>query len=114
MTTTDTMQWLDEISQGDRRHADQLFTCVYDELKIIAARQLAHETPGNTLQPYLTAAALVSTPTRHLGVGPAKKKCRAVKREQLGWMVDTHPILMERRCALEYADSARTPWPNTV
>ena len=51
MTTTDATLWLDEIANGDTRHVGDLITCVYIELKGIAARQLARETKGNTLQP---------------------------------------------------------------
>src|SRR5262249_27906194 len=44
-------QILAAIHQGDPQAADQLWPLVYDELRQLAARQLAHETPGQTLQP---------------------------------------------------------------
>ncbi len=42
---------LDEMSGGKRQAADELFPLVYDELRRIAAAQLAHERIGQTLQP---------------------------------------------------------------
>jgi RNA polymerase sigma factor (TIGR02999 family) len=46
---------LSAIGQGDPHAADQLLTLVYDELRQLAARRLAQEKPGQTLQ----ATALV-------------------------------------------------------
>jgi RNA polymerase sigma factor (TIGR02999 family) len=48
-------QILSAIEQGDPHAAEQLLPLVYDELRKIAARKLAHEKPGQTLQ----ATALV-------------------------------------------------------
>ena len=48
-------QILSAIEQGDSHAAEQLLPLVYDELRKLAARQLAHEKPGQTLQ----ATALV-------------------------------------------------------
>jgi RNA polymerase sigma factor (TIGR02999 family) len=42
---------LDAIEQGDPQAADRLLPLVYDELRRLAAHKLAHETPGQTLQP---------------------------------------------------------------
>jgi hypothetical protein len=39
------------IEQGDPLAAEQLLPLVYDELRKLAARNLAHEKPGQTLQP---------------------------------------------------------------
>ena len=39
------------IDQGDPHAAGQLLPLVYDELRKLAAHKLAHETPGQTLQP---------------------------------------------------------------
>jgi RNA polymerase sigma factor (TIGR02999 family) len=39
------------IHQGDPHAAGQLWPLVYDELRQLAARKLAQETPGQTLQP---------------------------------------------------------------
>ena len=47
---------LSAIEQGDRQAAEQLLPLVYDELRRLAARKLAHESPGQTLQ----ATALVN------------------------------------------------------
>src|SRR5262245_47943757 len=46
---------LTAINQGDSLAAEQLLPLVYDELRQMAARKLAHEKPGQTLQ----ATALV-------------------------------------------------------
>ena len=46
---------LSAIEQGDPRAAEQLLPLVYDELRRLAARKLAREEPGQTLQ----ATALV-------------------------------------------------------
>jgi RNA polymerase sigma factor (TIGR02999 family) len=48
-------QILSAIGQGDPRAASQLLPLVYDELRRLAARRLAQEAPGQTLQ----ATALV-------------------------------------------------------
>ena len=39
------------IEQGDPSAAEQLLPVVYDELRQLAAQKLAHEQPGQTLQP---------------------------------------------------------------
>src|SRR5205807_881726 len=46
---------LSAIEQGDPHAAAQLLPLVYDDLRLLAAQRLAHETPGQTLQ----ATALV-------------------------------------------------------
>src|SRR5207253_6203486 len=51
----DVTRILSAIEQGDRRAAEQLLPLVYDELRQLAARRLAQEKPGQTLQ----ATALV-------------------------------------------------------
>ena len=52
---TDVTRILAAIEQGDPRGAVQLLPLVYDELRRLAARKLAQEKPGQTLQ----ATALV-------------------------------------------------------
>jgi RNA polymerase sigma factor (TIGR02999 family) len=42
---------LSAIEQGDPQAAGQLLPLVYDELRKLAAQKLAHEAPGQTLQP---------------------------------------------------------------
>jgi RNA polymerase sigma factor (TIGR02999 family) len=42
---------LSDLAQGDPHAAGQLLPLVYDELRQLAAQKLAHETPGQTLQP---------------------------------------------------------------
>jgi RNA polymerase sigma factor (TIGR02999 family) len=42
---------LTAIAQGDPHAASQLLPLVYDELRRLAAQRLAHERPGQTLQP---------------------------------------------------------------
>ena len=57
---------LSAIEQGDAQSTDQLLPLVYDELRKLAARHLAQERPGQTLQ----ATALVNEAYLRL-VGPA-------------------------------------------
>jgi RNA polymerase sigma factor (TIGR02999 family) len=42
---------LSAMEQGDPHAASQLLPLVYDELRKLAANRLAHQTPGQTLQP---------------------------------------------------------------
>src|SRR5437879_4423515 len=56
---------LSAIERGDPKAAEQLLPLVYDELRRLAARRLAHEPPGQTLQ----ATALVHEAYLRL-VGP--------------------------------------------
>lgn len=42
---------LSAIEQGSPNASEQLLPIVYDELRRLAAQKLAHETPGQTLQP---------------------------------------------------------------
>src|SRR5262245_1852589 len=42
---------LSAIERGDPSAAEQLLPLVYDELRQLAAQKLAHQTPGQTLQP---------------------------------------------------------------
>jgi RNA polymerase sigma factor (TIGR02999 family) len=51
----DVTRILSAIEHGDPRASDQLLPLVYEELRKLAARRLAHERPGQTLQ----ATALV-------------------------------------------------------
>jgi RNA polymerase sigma factor (TIGR02999 family) len=48
---TDVTCILSAIEQGDPHAAEQLLPLVYDELRRLAARRLAREKPGQTLQP---------------------------------------------------------------
>ena len=49
--THDVTQLLAAIDAGDDRAAEDLLPLVYRELRRLAARRLAHEEPGHTLQP---------------------------------------------------------------
>src|SRR5262249_10142572 len=53
---------LSAIEQGEPKAAEQLLPLVYDELRRLAARRLAREKPGQTLQ----ATALVHEAYLHL------------------------------------------------
>jgi RNA polymerase sigma factor (TIGR02999 family) len=50
-TVAQITQILLAIEQGDSDAAEQLWPLVYDELRKLAAQKLAHERPGQTLQP---------------------------------------------------------------
>src|ERR1044071_6588127 len=60
---SDVTQILQAIQNGASKAADELLTLVYDELRRVAAHKMAHEVPGNTLQP----TALVHEAWLHLG-----------------------------------------------
>ena len=47
----DVTRVLSAIEEGDTRAADQLLPLIYNELRRLAARRLARERPGQTLQP---------------------------------------------------------------
>ena len=47
---TEVTRILAAIEQGDPQVAEQLLPLVYSELRRLAARKLAHEVPGQTLQ----------------------------------------------------------------
>ncbi len=47
----DVTQILSASEQGDPHAASQLLPLVYDELRRLATQRLAHQTPGQTLQP---------------------------------------------------------------
>ena len=51
----DVTRLLNAIEQGEARATDELLPLVYEELRLLAARKLSHERPGQTLQ----ATALV-------------------------------------------------------
>ena len=44
-------QLLARIEQGNGDAADELLPLVYEELRMMAAARMAHEPPGQTLQP---------------------------------------------------------------
>lgn len=47
---TDVTRILNAVSHGDVRAADELLPVIYEELRLLAARKLSHERPGQTLQ----------------------------------------------------------------
>ena len=65
----DVTRILSAIEQGDSKAAEQLLPLVYDELRKLAARRLAHEKPGQTLEP----TALVNEAYLRL-VGPSDER----------------------------------------
>jgi len=48
---SDVTRILESIEQGDPKAADKLLPLVYEELRRLAAHKMAHEAPGQTLQP---------------------------------------------------------------
>jgi RNA polymerase sigma factor (TIGR02999 family) len=66
-------QILHAIAEGDPSAASQLLPLVYDELRKLAAQKLAHQTPGQTLQPtalvHEAYLRLVASPGRESGEG---------------------------------------------
>ena len=56
---------LEEMREGDSKAEEELLSQVYRELRILAACKMAHEAPGQTLQP----TALVHEAWLRLGGG---------------------------------------------
>jgi len=52
---SDVTRILNAIERGDAKATDELLPLVYEELRLLAAQKLSHETPGQTLR----ATALV-------------------------------------------------------
>src|SRR5437879_1860844 len=73
---------LDAAGAGDRQAAADLFSLVYDDLRQLAAQQLAQERPGQTLQP---TALVHEVYLRLLGVPSA-----ASEREEWPWKNRRH------------------------
>ena len=48
---SDVTRILDSLEQGNPSAADELLPLIYDELRRLAAHRMAHEVPGQTLQP---------------------------------------------------------------
>jgi RNA polymerase sigma factor (TIGR02999 family) len=48
---SDVTRILDRVQQGDSGAAEELLPLVYEELRRLAAQKMAHEAPGQTLQP---------------------------------------------------------------
>ena len=64
---SDVTRILNAIERGDAKATDELLPLVYEELRLLAAQRLSHESPGQTLQ----ATALVhEVYIRLLGVSP--------------------------------------------
>jgi RNA polymerase sigma factor (TIGR02999 family) len=79
---SDVTRILSQIESGDPAAAEQLLPLVYDELRKLAAAKLAHEKPGQTLQP----TALVHEAYLRLvgggGVGDQKSEVRDQKTNE--------------------------------
>ena len=64
---SDVTRILNAIERGDAKATDELLPLVYEELRLLAAQKLSHESPGQTLQ----ATALVHEAyLRLVGDGP--------------------------------------------
>jgi RNA polymerase sigma factor (TIGR02999 family) len=48
---SDVTQILERVERGDGKAAEELLPLVYEELRKLAAQKMAHERPGQTLQP---------------------------------------------------------------
>lgn len=48
---SDVTRVLNRVQQGDTKAADELLALVYEELRKLATAKMAHEPPGQTLQP---------------------------------------------------------------
>ena len=84
---SDVTRILSQIEQGDPAAAEQLLPLVYDELRNLAARKLAQEKPGQTLQ----ATALVHEAYLRLVAGGGKSEVRDQKSEVADPTSDLRP-----------------------
>jgi RNA polymerase sigma factor (TIGR02999 family) len=50
-SVSDVTRILDRVQQGEGKAAEELLPLVYEQLRTLAARKMAHEAPGQTLQP---------------------------------------------------------------
>src|SRR3954452_325925 len=71
--TNDATCLLQAVERGDSHAAESLLTLVYDELRRLAAYKMAHEAPGQTLQP---TALVHEAWLKLVGVGEQKFKNR--------------------------------------
>src|SRR5262249_23011388 len=65
---SDVTRILDRVQGGDPKAAEELLPLVYEELRRLAAQRMAHENPGQTLQP----TALVHEAWLRLVRGPER------------------------------------------
>ena len=77
---TDATRLLNAIEQGDSQAAGQLLPLVYEELRRLAAAQLASERPGQTLN----ATALVHEAYMRLVGSPSAKQEKEVRWDSRG------------------------------
>jgi RNA polymerase sigma factor (TIGR02999 family) len=70
---SDVTRFLDRVEQGDPKAAEELLPLVYDELRKLAAARMAHEAPGQTLQP---TALVHEAWLRLVGDGPQRWNSR--------------------------------------
>src|SRR5262249_1555454 len=89
---TDVTRILSAIEQGDPSAGEQLLPLVYDELRRLAAQQLAQEKPGQTLQ----ATALVHEAYVRLVGGGETRGGRAQDSDSLGHFVPAAAEAMRR------------------
>jgi RNA polymerase sigma-70 factor (ECF subfamily) len=83
---------LGEVTRGNQKAESQLMSVVYNELRRIAARHMAHERPGHTLQP----TALVN-----------EVYLRLLHQQNIGWQNRAHffatAAQLMRRVLIDYA-----------
>jgi RNA polymerase sigma factor (TIGR02999 family) len=70
---SDVTRVLAAVGKGDRQASDKLLPLVYDELRKLAAQRMAHEPPGQTLQP---TALVHEAYLRLVGDGPVEWNSR--------------------------------------
>jgi RNA polymerase sigma factor (TIGR02999 family) len=67
LSVSEATRILERVQQGEANVAEELLPLVYDELRKLAARKMAHEAPGQTLQP---TALVHEAYLRLVGSGP--------------------------------------------
>jgi RNA polymerase sigma factor (TIGR02999 family) len=89
---SDVTRILDALAQGDAHAASQLLPLVYDALRQLAARELAREAPGQTLD----ATALVHEAYVRLVAGPAREQGQEPRWDSRGHFFAAAATAMRR------------------
>ncbi len=115
---TEVTRILDQIQQGDPHAADQLLPLVYDELRRVAAAQMAQEKPGQTLdatglvhEAYLRLVAPADQPGRG-----SSTRCYICQRSRhhhrTSAAKDRHPVMgADRNQTKGGTPMKRLSWP---
>ena len=98
---SDVTRILSQIESGDPAAAEQLLPLVYHELRKLAAAKLAHEKPGQTLQPTaLVHEAYLRLVGNGKGTGDMEQGTEGGQRLEVGDQESGNPKLSPVACPL--------------